>query len=75
MACRERVDAECCVYENPDTKVKYYCTTQFSMIVTLFVYLNQDAVVYETPREELFDTAGLYVPTAVSQCIQYSITL
>ena len=29
--------------------------------------LFQEEGAYEIPREELFDIAGLYVPTAVSQ--------
>jgi hypothetical protein len=29
--------------------------------------LFQEAAAYEIPREELFDIAGLYVPTVVSQ--------
>ena len=29
--------------------------------------LFQEVAAYEIPREELFDTAGLYVPTTVSQ--------
>ena len=44
------------------------------MISALLYYqLNQEVAAYEIPREEVFDIAGLYVPTAVSYCIQWNL--
>ena len=47
------------------------------MIIVIHNYfkLNQEPAAYEIPREEVFDAAGLYVPTAVSHVVRNLIDL